>query len=171
MFILCFNIIMCSYNHTYPHSSLPWIIEVSWTTEHILCPRLSTDTKCPNLSTWAARLASFGRSLSRWITFPFPNSYSWIGASSRNIQKINTKKRIRATKIPRPPFESSWRGESKSACAILCDPFSPLFQNNFPNNNRTKIVYTEYGLPCRILVCGVLRSFWGVSVRTDFLFS
>ena len=35
---------------------------------------------------------------------------------------------------------------------FLCDPFSPLFRNNFPNNARTKIYPADLNLPSRTLL-------------------
>ena len=45
--------------------------------------------------------------------------------------------------------------------------FLPLFQNNFSNNVRTKIVPVKPDLPRRILLCRGLRFFRGASVCTD----
>ena len=85
---------------------------------------------------------------------------------SRNTQKINCRKTARATTIPRPPSESFWRGESKSALTIFVKFFFDLFfRNKFPNIVQRKIVKKESDSPRRILVCRGLISFWGALVR------
>ena len=88
--------------------------------------------------------------------------------------KINSQKNKRTTTSPRPCTKSSRWGESRSALTMyvfLCDPFSPLFQINFPNNVQTKKVKVESDSSYRILLYRDLRPFWGDSVCSgiDFL--
>ena len=66
--------------------------------------------------------------------------YLQLDCSSRSsirTRNINLPT-IRATANPRPRTESSRQGESRSQELFLCDPFLPLFQNNFPNNVKKK---------------------------------
>ena len=53
--------------------------------------------------------------------------YSWIGRPIRVDKKIIPEKTVRATTIPRPPLESSRRGESRSAWSIFVKFIFDLF--------------------------------------------
>ena len=49
-----------------------------------------------------------------------------------------------ATTIPRPPLESSRRGESRYACVIFVGSiFDLFFRDNFPNNIQTALTHTD----------------------------
>ena len=61
-------------------------------------------------------------------------------------KKNNSRKPARATTIPIPPLERSWREESKSASTIFVTfVFDLLFQNNFSNISQRKNSQTRIG--------------------------
>ena len=58
---------------------------------------------------------------------------------STRTQKSISRQTERATTNPRPRTGISWKGEPRSAGYLLCVVhFDLFFQNNFPNNTRTK---------------------------------
>ena len=60
----------------------------------------------------------------------YETNYSWIALARHTHEKSIPERTRRTMAIPRPPLESSWRGESRH---FLCDSFD-LFLNNFPDN-------------------------------------
>ena len=65
--------------------------------------------------------------------------YSWIGRPIRADKKYFARKPEGFTTLLRPPLESSWRGESKSALTIFVKfIFDLFFQNNFANIRQRK---------------------------------
>ena len=85
----------------------------------------------------------------------FPDRhYGWIGPPVETHEKSIAGKMVRAKTIPRPPFESSWQEEPKSALTIFVKfIFDLFFQNNFPNIVQRQIVKVQLDSPRRILVC------------------
>ena len=72
--------------------------------------------------------------------------------------KINPEKTVRATTIPRPPLESPWSGESRSAWSIFVNfIFDLFFQNNFPNYAQTKVNHEDLDSPRQIFVPWFVR--------------
>jgi len=93
--------------------------------------------------------------------------YSWIAPPVQTHKNSIAEKTERATTIPRPPLESSWWGESKSALTIFVKLiFDLFFWNNFLNIVQRKSKQSDS--PCRILVCQDIRSFWGACPAIEF---
>ena len=78
--------------------------------------------------------------------------YSWIGPPVDAHNKIIYRRTRRVTTIPRPPWESTRRGESKSALTIFVKfIFDLLFFETSEYRVPTKIVKADLDSPRRIL--------------------
>ena len=78
--------------------------------------------------------------------------YSWIDDQRDAHKKTIFRKSRGVTTIPRPPLESSRRGEFRSAVTIFVKSiFGVLFFETCENRVLTKIVTVDLDLPRRIL--------------------
>ena len=90
--------------------------------------------------------------------------YSLIALPVHARKKMIPKRAKRATTNPGQRMKSSQRGESRSAWYNFVWSILTFFQNNFPNNARTKLYQAILDLPRWILLCQDPRSFWGAMV-------
>ena len=77
-------------------------------------------------------------------------TYSWIGPQVETHEKSIPGQTRRTTTISKPPLESSWQGDSKSAWSSFVKVILTFFRNNFPNNVRTSLDQADSDLPCWI---------------------